>query len=65
MILQSLLNFFSQFVINYYMNKLNTTLSELLNMLKIAESHFNSEKAPLLLVEKKKMKVGRKGSKRK
>ena len=47
------------------MNKLNTTLLELLNMLKIAESYFKSEKAPLLLVDKKKIKVEKKGSKRK
>ena len=47
------------------MNKLNTTLLELLNMLKIVESHFKSKKAPLLLVDKKKTKVEKKGSKRK
>ena len=47
------------------MNKLNTTLLELLNMLKIAESYFKSEKALLLLVDKKKSKVGRQGSNRK
>ena len=47
------------------MNKQNTIPPELLNMLKIAESYFKLEKAPLLLVDKKKMKVGKKGSKRK
>ena len=46
------------------MNKLNTTLPELLNMLKIAKSHFKSEKA-LLLVDKKKSMAERKDSKRK
>ena len=39
LILQSLLDSFSQFVLNYHMNKLNTSLPELLNMFKIAESH--------------------------
>ena len=47
------------------MNKLNTSLPELLNMLKIAESHIKKEKAPLLLVEKiSKKKLGFKGSKK-
>ena len=40
LILQSLPDSFSQFVINYHINKLNISLLELLNMLKIAESHF-------------------------
>ena len=64
LILQSLSNSFSQFVINYHMTKLNIFLLELLNMLKTAESHFKSERAPLLLVNKKNI-VGKKGSKRK
>ena len=45
LILQSLPSSFSQFVINYHMNKLNISLLELLNMLKIAESHFKGKKA--------------------
>ena len=50
---------------NYHMNKLNTSLSELLNMLKTAESHIKKEKAPLLLVGKiSKKKLGFKGSKK-
>ena len=61
LILQSLLDSFSQFVLNYHMNKLNTSLPELLNMLKTAESHIKKEKAPLLLVNNKK-KAGKKGS---
>ena len=65
LILQSLPDFFFQFVINYHMNKLNTILPELLNMLKIAETHFKLEKPPLLLVDKKKIKVRKKNSKRK
>ena len=47
------------------MNKLNTSLPELLNMLKTAESHLKKNKAPLLLVDGiNKKKSGRKGSKR-
>ena len=37
LILQSLSNSFSQFIINYHMNKLNISLPELLNMLKMKE----------------------------
>ena len=48
------------------MNKLNTSLSELLNMLKTAESHFKREKAPVLLINKiSKKKMGYKGSNKK
>ena len=64
LILQSLSKSFSQFVINYHMNKLNTTLSELLNMLKIVKSHFKIDKANLLLVVKKKKMIKGKGSKK-
>ena len=66
LILQSLLESFSQFVLNYHMNKLNTSLPELLNMLKTAESHLQKNKAPLLIVDGiNKKKSGKKGSKRK
>ena len=65
LILQSLLESFSQFVMNYHMNKLNSSLLELLNMLKTAESHIKKDKAPLLLVDGiSKKKAGKKGSKR-
>ena len=65
LILQSLSESFSQFVLNYHMNKLNTSLPELLNMLKIAESHLKKNKAPLLLVDEiNKKKSSKKGSKR-
>ena len=48
------------------MNKLNTSLPELLNMLKTAESHTKKEKAPLLLVDRiNKKKSGKKGFSRK
>ena len=47
------------------MNKLNSSLPELLNMLKTAESHIKKDKAPLLLVDGiSKKKAGKKGSKR-
>ena len=65
LILQSLPESFSQFVLNYHMNKLNSSLPELLNILKIVESHIKKDKAPLLLVDGiYKKKAGRKGSKR-
>ena len=65
LILQSLPDFFSQFVINYHMNKLNISLSELLNMLETTESHFKSEKAQILHVDKISKKKAKKGSKKK
>ena len=66
LILQSFSKFFSQFVINYHMNKLNTNLLELLNMLKTTKSHFKSKKASILLVDKiSKKKTDNKGSNKK
>ena len=48
------------------MNKVNTSLSELLNMLKIAKSHFKDEKDSILLVDKiSKKKTGKKDSNKK
>ena len=44
LILQSLSKSFTQFVVNYHINKLNTFLPELLNMLKTAESHIKKRK---------------------
>ena len=52
LILQSLPKSFIQFVVNYLMNKLNTSLPKLLNMLKIAESHIKKDKTPILLMGK-------------
>ena len=47
------------------MNKLNTSLPELLNMLKTVESHLKKNKAPLLLVDGiNKKKSSKKDSKR-
>ena len=65
LILQSLSKLFSQFIMNYHMNKLNTFLPELLNMLKIVESHIKKDKTPLLLIDGiSKKKVDKKGSKK-
>ena len=47
------------------MNKLNISLLELLNMLKIVESYFKNKKAPVLLVDKINKKKDKKGSKKK
>ena len=47
------------------MNKLNISLPELLNMLKIAKSHFKGEKAQVLHVDKISKKKAKKGSKKK
>ena len=47
------------------MNKLNTSLPELLNILKTAKSHFKDEKALVLLVDKIFKKKGKKDSKKK
>ena len=65
LILQSLSDFFSQFVINYHMNKLNISLPELLNMLKTVKSHFKGEKASVLLINKVNEKKVKKDSKKK
>ena len=65
LILQSLSESFVQFIMNYHMNKLNTFLSKLLNMLKIAEGHIKKDKALVLLMEKtSKKKSGTKASKK-
>ena len=44
------------------MNKLDTILPELLNILKVAKIHIKREKGPLLLVDKK--RAGKMGSKK-
>ena len=65
LILQSLSESFSQFIVNYHMNKLNTSLPELLNILKTAESYMKKEKALLLLIDGiSKKKTGKKSSKK-
>ena len=47
------------------MNKWNTSLPELLNMLKTVESHFKDEKASVLPVDKISKKKYKKGLKKK
>ena len=51
-ILASLPDSFSQFVMNYNMNKMNVTLSELLNMLIAAKNLLKKEKPSVMVVEK-------------
>ena len=50
LVLQSLPGSFSQFVVNFHMNKLDVSLAELHNMLKTAESNFSSKKSSVLLI---------------
>ena len=59
LILQSLLDSLSQFIINFHMNKIDVSLAELLNMLKIAEGTLQKEKPNVLMIGKtKKRKAG-------
>ena len=51
-ILPSLPDSFNQFIINYNMNKMEVTLSKLLNMLKAAEDHIKKENSIVMLAEK-------------
>ena len=51
LILQSLLDLYGQFIMNYHMNKIDSTLPELLNMLVIAEGTLKSSKDIVLTVE--------------
>jgi hypothetical protein len=44
MVLQLLPQNFSQFIMNYYMNKLDSTLLKLFNMLKTVEGTLKKEK---------------------
>ncbi|WRX17143.1 hypothetical protein QQP08_009630 [Theobroma cacao] len=53
-VLQSLLDSFSQFVLNFHMNRLEATLTELLNMLDTAERSIRKDKGSLLLVSSSK-----------
>ena len=57
-ILQSLLDSFSRFIMNFNMNKLEVTLPKLLNMLRETESTINKEKLVLYIGEtKRKRKI--------
>ena len=51
LILQSLLHLCGQFIINYYINKIDSTLFKLLNMLVTAESTLKSLRDTVLTVE--------------
>ena len=60
LILQCLLDSFSQFIMNFNMNKLEVTLFKLLNMLREAESIIKKEKLILYVDEtKRKRKAGK------
>ncbi|KAI3450296.1 hypothetical protein Pfo_006961, partial [Paulownia fortunei] len=67
LVLQSLLPSFDSFVVNFNMHKMETSLAELINMLKIAKSTMKKEK-PALLVgsssqsKTKRLKKGKKKS---
>ena len=50
LVLQLLPQRFSQFIMNYHMNKLDSTLLELLNMLKTTKRAFKKEKCLVLLL---------------
>ncbi|XP_074356212.1 uncharacterized protein LOC141695904 [Apium graveolens] len=50
LVLQSLSDSFSQFIVNFHMNKMDVSLPELHNMLKTAESNFPSKKSSVLLI---------------
>ncbi|KAL8145008.1 hypothetical protein AgCh_003285 [Apium graveolens] len=50
LVLQSLPDSFSQFFVNFHMNKMDVSLPELHNMLKTAESNFPSKKSSVLLI---------------
>ena len=64
LVLQSLLDLFSQFIINFNMNKLELTLPRLLNMLKEAKSTIKKEKPVLYTGETKKKKNEKKSLKK-
>ena len=52
LILQSLPDSYGQFIMNYHMNKIDSTLPELLNMLVIVEDTLKSSKGTVLTVER-------------
>ena len=59
-ILQSLPESYSQFVMNYNMNKIEGTFENLFNMLKTAESTMKKEKGHVMLVGKTNKRKGKK-----
>ena len=52
LILQSLTSSYSQFIINFHMNKLDCTISELVNMLVTTEETLKSSKGTVLIMER-------------
>jgi len=52
LVLQLLLQIFSQFIMNYHMNKLDSTL---LKLFKIAEKALKKENGPILLIKSSRM----------
>ena len=54
LILQSLPDSFSKFIINFHMNKIDVSLAELVNMLKTAEGTLQKEKPNVLMIDKTK-----------
>ena len=69
LILQSLPDSFSQFIVNFNMNKIHASLSELLNMLTTTEGNLQKEKPQVLVVggtnKKRKVAFASKRGKRK
>ena len=52
LILQSLTSLYSQFIINFYMNKLDCTIPKLVNMLVTTEKTLKSSKGIVLAIER-------------
>ena len=59
LILQSLPKSYSQFVMNYNMNKIEGTLENLLNMLKRTESTMKKDKGHVILVGRTNKRKGK------
>ena len=51
LILQSLPDSYSQFVLNFQMNKIEVTIPELINMLKTAEPSIKKDQKAIMLVD--------------
>ncbi|KAJ8758881.1 hypothetical protein K2173_002660 [Erythroxylum novogranatense] len=65
LVLQSLTSSFSQFIMNFHMNKKEMSLAELLNMLKTAEGCLKKESSSILVVGSSSSKNKGKTSKKK
>ena len=51
LILQSFISSYSQFIINFHMNKFNCTIFELINMLVITKGILKSSRDTVLIIE--------------